>query len=340
MTKRFLLAATALLAIPAAASPPPVPMAQADSRPDAICLPPPGSTTVSADALIEQAATAIDAGNSQQAEELLRSAVKANGYQSTRARALRMLIDLRAPKGDLDEVERILACGKLQGEDWSHARAWLALRQGRYQDAVDLLAPHVLPRHHMSRRWPLIHENLGDAYAKLGRRPDAQAQWRIALATEYGPSGTGWDRAATEKKLAADIAAGGAEPLLPLQRYHDAVSILDVGSVERTDEGVRYSKVVLLLNDENGTAFGIDSYEADCDEERSRVTGVRKFNAAGEQVELIDTPTSWLPDRPGEPWLPTERKLVCSIDPDMPLAPRHATNLEMLRDYRAGGSGL
>lgn len=340
MTKRFLLAWTALAAIPAAASPPPVPVAQPDSRPDAICLPQPGSSEVSATDLVEQAEAAIAAGNSQKAEPLLRSAVEANGYDIDRARALRMLIDLRAPKGDLEEIERILACGVLRGEAWDHARAWLALRQDRAEDAVKLLQGHVLPRHHMSRRWPFIHETLGDAYAKLGRRPDAQAQWRIALATEYGPSGTGWDREAIERKLAADIAAGGSEPLLPLLRYHDAVSILDVGSVERTEEGVRYSKVVLLLKDEKGTSFGIDSYEVDCDEERSRVLRVQRFNPEGEQVGGVDTPTSWIPDLPGEPWLPTERKLVCGIDPNMPLAPRRASNAEMLRDYRAGGSGL
>lgn len=318
--------------------PPVPPEPEMPARADALC-PSVGHSSGSetADALVDKGVMAMAADERDRAESLFRRALGARGSDVARARAVRMLIDLSPTPPDLDEMERVLACGQLRGEAWTHARAWLAYRQGRYAEAADLLVPLVRPRHHTLPRWSIVHEDLGDAYARLGRRADAQAQWRIALATDYDPGGTGWSRAALERKLADDLASSaGAEPLLPLQRYDDAVSILDLGSVERTQEGARFAKLVLLADDENGTAYGIDQWEVDCDEPRARVLGVHAFDSAGSVERRVDEPTPWTADLPGDPWLPTERRLVCSVDTDLKPAPRRKSDVEMLRAYRSG----
>jgi tetratricopeptide (TPR) repeat protein len=286
--------------------------------------------------LAQQAAAAMSAGDLARAERLARDALAGTG-DVARARALRLLIDLQLPTGDVREAEAILACDALTGDAWTHARAWLAYRQERYLDAVRLLQPLTRPRHHTLPRWPIVHEDLGDSYLRLGRTADAQAQWRIALATDHGPSGTGWDRAALERKL-ADAVSGpaGAAPMLPLQYHADAVAILDAASVRRTEAGVRYDKLILLQNDARGAAYGIDSWEVRCDGRDSRVLGVRTFTADGTPVGTDDAPSSWRPDLPGEPWLPTERALVCAMDPGQRLAPRRRTDAELLHAYRAG----
>lgn len=310
---------------------PPPPVAPIDPACAAASAPAQGE---SAETLTDKGLEAMGAGDSAAAEGLFRRAATAEGGDVARARAVRMLVDLHVGRGGAAEFEPLLAC--MRSDAGVHARAWLAYRQGRYQDAANLLQPLVRPRHHTLPRWSTVHEDLGDAYARLGRKADAQAQWRIALATDYDPGGTGWDRSALERKLADALAApAGAEPLLPLQRYHDAVSILDLASVKRTEAGRRYDKLVLLAKDENGGAYGIDSYEVDCSQERARVLGVRGFDAAGKQVRSVEE-LPWRADLTGEPWLSTERALVCSVDPDARLAPRTRSALELLQAYRRG----
>lgn len=290
----------------------------------------------SAEALAAEAKEEMEARNLARAGALLEGVIRASGNDVTRAWAIRMLADLRRDQEAFAELEALLSTDCIRGDARIHALAWLAYRQGRFADAAALLQPLVRPRHHMLPRWSIVHEDLGDAYARLGRRADAQAQWRIALATDHDP-GTGWDRAALERKLAAELdASGGAEPMLPLQRYHDAVSILDLTSLDRTEAGARYDKLVLLKEDENGVAFGIDSWEVDCEEPRARVLSVRSYDRVGTSVRVREEPAPWSCDLPGDPWLPTERRLVCSVDPEAEVGVRRRTNREMLRAYRAG----
>ena len=314
--------------------PPAPPQPEAPIRADALC-PSTDPSSATAEALAEQGAQAMASGGSGRAEALFRRALDSTGGDVARARAVRMLIDLRASRGDLEEMDRVLACHELRDDAWTHARAWFAYRQGRYADAAALLEPLVRPRHHTLPRWSIVHEDLGDAYARLGRRADAQAQWRIALATDHGPPGTGWSRDTLERKLERSLGEA-AEPMLPLQRYEDAVSILDIASIERTAEGVRYDKLVLLRNDEAIGAYGIDSREVDCDAPRSRVLGVHSFDSSGEPVRRVDQPEPWRDDRPGDPWLSTERALVCAVGTSVRIAPRRKSDLEMLRAYRSG----
>lgn len=290
-----------------------------------------------AEATVREAAAAMAAGDHDRAGDLARRAAGGRGHDIERAWAVRLLVDLGIGRGDTSETEAILACDTLQGEPWTHARAWLAYRQQRYSDAVSLLRPLTLPRHHTLPRWSIVHEDLGDNYARLGRQADAQAQWRIALATDHDPGPTGWDREALAAKLAAAAAApGGAPPLLPLQYWADAVSILDMDSIERTEAGMRFSKLVLLQNDERGTAYGIDSWEVRCDEPEARVLSVRRFDTAGQPLGGVEEPAPWSRDLPGDPWRGTERAVVCAIDPAMALAPRGRSNAELLDAYRAG----
>ncbi|WP_114951378.1 hypothetical protein [Sphingosinicella terrae] len=290
-----------------------------------------------AETLVQEAAQAMAVRDHAQAEALARRALASESGDVARARALRLLIDLQLPSGDLAPYETILDCDSLQGDAWTHARAWLAYRQGRYADAVRLLQPLARPRHHSLPRWSIVHEDLGDAFARLGRMADAHAQWRIALATDYDPGPTGWDRAALVRKLdQAAAAPEGAPAMLPLQYYDDAASILDATSVRRTDAGVRYSKLVLLQADENGGSYGIDSWEVRCDAPEARVLSVRSFGASGDLVRTVDEPAPWRRDLPGEPWRPTERALVCAMAEGSRLAPRRRSDAELLRAYRAG----
>ena len=323
-----------LVSVALAASPPP-PLSQGAALP-ACPLPPAPSASPSADSLADEARQALAVRDRARAEALLERMLRAEGSDARRAWALRMLADLRQGREDRNALRRILESDCIGGEARIHALAWLASLEGRHQDAVDLLRPLVRPRHHTLPRWSIVHEDLGDAYARLGRRADAQAQWRIALATDYDP-GAGWHREALARKLAANLESpAGAEPMLPLQRYDDAISILDLASVERTEAGVAFSKLVLLQEDENGTAYGIDRWEVECGAPRARVLSVHSFDAEGTKVRSVDEPAGWARDVPGDPWRPTERALVCGLDADAPLAPRQKTNLEMLRAYRAG----
>lgn len=312
---------------------PPVPPADRSAS-DATCPVAAASNDGStAELLLEEAKTRIAENDRASAQDLLRQALSADGESSARLGALRTLIAMQKVE-ELGRVEGFLGC--VSSESRRLARAWIALRKEQYSEAAQLLESSVLPRHHMSPRWSSAHEVLGDAYAGLGRSADAQAQWRLALATDYDPGGTGYDPEALRRKLEAVAAnSAGAEPLLPLNRYHDAISALDVASVQRTAGGVRYSKLVLLKNDEMHVAYGIDSYEVDCDRPRSRVLGVKAFDTSGNVVRELGT-APWVDDRPGDPFLPTERKLVCSLDPNAKLATPEKSALEMLRAYRAG----
>lgn len=314
-----------------------IPTLSAEANDPATCSFPEAEADSSAvETLIRESREALAAGKPAQAERSLQRVFGATDDEVTKAWAWRMLVDLRIGDDDLDGLERLLEAGCITGDAQIHARAWLAYRQERYRDAVALLQPLAQPRHHTLPRWSIVHEDLGDAYGQLGQRADAQAQWRIALATDYDP-GAHWDRAALERKLATELSgAGGAEPMLPLLRYEDMISILDLASVERTKAGVRYDKLVLLKHDENGTAFGVDTWEMDCNAPRSRVLAVHGFDADGETTRRVDEPGSWSSDLPGDPWKPTERELVCSVDPDIRPTPRNRTNLEMLRAYRTG----
>lgn len=325
------LAATLALSIP------PVPPAPPSAPCPAIEALASDATASDLEGLVRAAAAAMAGGDRASAESLARRALGGSGPDVDRAWAARLLVDLGLARGDMSEAEAILACNSLQGEAWTHARAWLAYRQRRYAEAVLLLQPLTRPRHHSLPRWSIVHEDLGDSFARLGRTADAHAQWRIALATDHDPGPTGWDREALAAKLADAVAApGGAPAMLPLQYWDDAVSILDMASIQRTEAGVRFSKLVLLESDNRDTAYGIDSWEVRCDEPESRVLSVRRFNAAGEAVGGVDQPARWRRDLPGDPWLGTERALVCAVEPGMALAPRQRTDAELLRAYRAG----
>ena len=92
---------------------------------------------------------------------------------------------------------------------------------------------------------------------------------------------------------------------------------------------------MLLKNEEVGADYGIDSYEIDCGEARSRVTKVQFFNAKGDLVRETGA-TAWVVDRPGEPFLGTERKVVCDLDLTAKIAEASQSPVEMLKAYRDG----
>jgi tetratricopeptide (TPR) repeat protein len=281
--------------------------------------------------LLERAKLLLVQDDPSAVQELLHRAITADGNSSDRLAALRMFI-VTQPISYLDEIEPLLVC--LPIDDRKLGQAWIAIRKGDYSEAERQLQTAVLPRHHTSPRWSMAHETLGDAYAGLGRLADAQAQWRLALATDYDPGGTGYDQEALQKKLDQSVSEN-AQPYLPLIRYHDALSILDVRSVERTPEGVSYSKLVLLKEDEKNTAYGIDSYEMDCDQPRRRVVAVRAFDVNGNTTREAGS-TPWLDDRYDDPFLSTERRLLCSLDLEMEEPVPAKSPEEMVQAYRAG----
>lgn len=170
-------------------------------------------------------------------------------------------------------------------------------------------------------------------HAGMGRLADAQAQWHLALATDFDPGKTGYNAEALRQKLSGS-ATKSPQPYLPLIRYHDALAILDVGSVEDTPDGVRYSKLILLEQDENGTAYGIDTYEMDCEKPRRRVVSVHAFDASGSLVRRSGA-SGWLDDRYDDPFMPTERRLVCNLELSESLPDPARSSARMLSAYRA-----
>ena len=269
------------------------------------------------------------------AEGLLRRAIDAEGSDIARARAFRLLADRLVATGrDTAGLETMLDAPGRTGDAWIHGRAWLRFRQGRFAEAAALLQPLARPRHHTLPRWAIVHEDLGDSLAALDRQAEAQGQWRVALATGDGPQGTGWDRGAVERKLAAAATQGGAEPLVPVMRYPDALSLIDLGTIAATPAGVRYEKLTLLGQDEAGAAFTRFTRELDCGETRTRLLSLQRFDANGRPVASEPPPESWQPIRHDDPWLHTERRLVCGYDRTTPLRPTTGTDLERLQAYR------
>jgi tetratricopeptide (TPR) repeat protein len=146
-----------------------------------------------------------------EAERLLRRALVQRGPVEHRAWALRALADLRVAEGrDLREVDAFLA--DVQTRDghyaWRHAEAWVRYRQARFAESAALLEHLVSGRlHHTAWPWAMFHDDLGDAYAALGRIEEARTQWRRALSVSASrgrwanPPGLAWDRDAVVRKL-------------------------------------------------------------------------------------------------------------------------------------------
>ena len=313
--------------------------AAADPANDPACTVTAGEAT--AEALVTRA-EAMQRGRCggvppQEVERLLRQAIGAEGGETARARAFRMLVDLHAATGrDPARLESILQDGR-QGDAWTHARAWLRFRQGRFADAAALLEPLVRPRHHTLPRWAIVHEDLGDSYAALGRDAEAEGQWRVALATESGPDGSGWDRQALEAKLADAAANGGAQPLVPVLSYPDARYAIDLASIRPTEAGVRYQKLELLKENEAGAAYSRFTREIDCDEPRTRLLALQRYDVGGMPVPVEAPSADWQPIRYDDPWMHTEQRLVCGFDRETPLRSAREGDAERLRAYREAG---
>lgn len=240
-----------------------------------------------------------------------------------------------AQDGDLSGLERGIPDGA-QGDAWTVARARLLHLQGRHAEAAALLEPLALPRHHTLPRWSIVHADLGDAYAAMHRDAAAEGQWRVALATGFSPDGSGWDAAAVEAKLAeAAEAQGGAAPVVPVTLYPDALYLIDLGSIRRTKAGVRYEKVELLLNDADGAAYSRFAREISCgDEARARIEWLRRYDADGQAVDAPPVPDDWQPIRHDDPWLHTERSLVCGITEGTSFRSDEASDLDRLHAFR------
>jgi hypothetical protein len=245
-----------------------------------------------------------------------------------------------AADGDVAALEAQIPDGA-QGEAWTLARARLLHLRGRHAEAAALLEPLTRPRHHTRPRWAIVHADLGDAYAALGRSAAAEGQWRVALATESSPDGSGWDPDAVEAKLEAAAAAqDGAAPVVPVTLYPDAIYLIDLASLRRTEAGVRYEKVELLLQDDDGAAFSRFAREMDCgDEPQVRAEWRRRYGADGRPVKAPALSPEWRHIRYDDPWLHSERRLVCGLDAETRFRPDESSDLERLRAFRAGAGG-
>jgi hypothetical protein len=244
----------------------------------------------------------------------------------------------RAEQGrDLEALERAIPDGA-SGDAWTDARAWILHRQGRHAEAAALLEPLVRPRHHTLPRWAIVHDHLGDIYAAMGRPAAAEGQWRVALATGTSPEGSGWDPKAAIARLGAATAEGGA-PIVPVMLYPDAVYLLDLAAIQRSDAGVRYEKVELLLADEQGRAYSRFGREISCDgEPRIRVVWRLSYDSLGREIETPPVPDEWHPIRHDDPWLHTERRLVCEFPEGTAFGVDDQNDLERLRAYRQSGA--
>ena len=220
------------------------------------------------------------------------------------------------------------------GDAWTIARARLLHLDGRNAEAAALLEPLARPRHHTLPRWSIAHEHLGDAYAAMGRAAAAEGQWRVALATGYSPEGSGWVPAAVAAKLAA-AGADGAAPIVPVSVYPDAVYLIDLAAIQRTEAGVRYEKVELLLTDEQGVAYSRFAREITCDgEPRARIARHLRYDGQGREIGGSPIAGDWQPIRHDDPWLHTERRLVCDLPAGVAFRADDLNDLERLRMVR------
>lgn len=110
--------------------------------------------------------------------------------------------------GDLVKASTLIAKAidwmrKYQHPDLPNAldtSAWIKHLRGDDKAALidEQAAVEVIPDYAAS------HDRLGDILAALGRKEDARAEWQKALGLDLPDSEPDWDRAAVEKKLAAD----------------------------------------------------------------------------------------------------------------------------------------
>ena len=251
--------------------------------------------------------------------------------------AARMLRERAEQGGDLAALSRSIPADA-SGDAWTDARAWILHRQGRHAEAAALLEPLVRPRHHSLPRWAIVHDHLGDIYAAMGRPAAAVGQWRVALATGTSPEGSGWDPARVEAKLAAAQAAGAAA-VVPVTAYPDALYLVDLAAIQRSEAGVRYEKIELLLADEQGRAYSRFGREISCDgEPRIRVAWRLSHDSQGREIETPVIRDEWQPIRHDDPWLHTERRLVCEFPQDTAFGADEQNDLERLRAYRESGA--
>ena len=151
------------------------------------------------------------AERSREAEAFFVKGVAAPGAAEHQAWALRTLADLRSVDGKgFADVQALLAGAQTRSQHyaWLHAEAWLRFRQSRHEEAARILEQLVSGKmHHTAWPWAMFYDDLGDAYAALGRLADAKVQWRRALevsarAASANPRGLPWDRQAVARKIA------------------------------------------------------------------------------------------------------------------------------------------
>jgi tetratricopeptide (TPR) repeat protein len=150
-------------------------------------------------------------GCKKQAHVLFQRGIYAPGGVEYQAWALRTLADLMVTEQpDLSEAESLLLQARQRSQHyaWMHAEAWVRYRQGRFEEAAEILEELVSGRlHHTAWPWVMFYDDLGDSYAALGRHEEARANWRQALRISAdlnrpaNPPELPWDRPAVERKL-------------------------------------------------------------------------------------------------------------------------------------------
>lgn len=212
------------------------------------------------------------------------------------------------------------------------AEAAGALREGRVRDAVALLRPLVHPGR--LDRSPTVHATLGDAYARLGRPADAQAQWRIALA--LAATDPRFDRDGTRRRLDAAIVRGEGETVVPVLRLDGRVVAIDLGSMGRTFAGIVYDRLERRRDEPDGAAYRVERREMDCS--RPRVQVLARERWAADRRLLPSEGILHAPSWQGfgeDPWARTEQALVCTTPGLAGRGDRHARRLRALRSDEA-----
>ena len=113
----------------------------------------------------------------------------------------------------------------------------------------------------------------------------------------------------------------------------------DAFTIQRSEAGVRYEKIELLLADEQGRAYSRFGREISCDgEPRIRVAWRLSHDSQGREIETPVIRDEWQPIRHDDPWLHTERRLVCEFPQDTAFGADEQNDLERLRAYRESGA--
>lgn len=205
------------------------------------------------------------------------------------------------------------------------ARAVALERLGRPAEAVALLEPLVGFQHHTVSIPSDFHAVLSQAYAALGRGPEAEGQRRLAVASlDSDPPFT-----LTPDQVRDLPEQGLALPVVAMAPANPQPNLLDLGSIRIEGAARTYRTLLVFAPSDGPEAIRRIERRVDCDTLRGEIVAIERFDAAGAAL-----PTEPLEDTREDfsASIDHRRRVVCAATP----APEGPTPPELV--YRLFGA--